>query len=90
MEVISAIYLVKKEKKQNNKLLTLLIEHLFFANKKDADLIDLYFKRSTRYPQPIKDCLQMAEDLEFKQKTNSPYYWGRMFNRHTGNCENNS
>lgn len=44
------------------------------ANKKDADLIDLYFKRSTRYPQPIKDCLQMADDLEFKQKINSPYY----------------
>jgi hypothetical protein len=44
------------------------------ANKKDADLIDLFFKRSTRYPQPIKDCLQMAEDLENKIKINSPYY----------------
>ena len=36
--------------------------------------MDLFFKPNTRYPQPIRDGLRVAENLENIQKLNSPYY----------------
>jgi predicted ATPase len=51
------------------------IEHIeAIATKKDANLLELYFKRSTRYPQPIRDILEEAEDIENVQKVKSAYY----------------
>ncbi|MEI6143900.1 MAG: AAA family ATPase, partial [Mariniphaga sp.] len=51
------------------------VEHLeSIASKKNVDLFDLYFKRSTRYPQPIRDILEVAEDLENTQKRISKFH----------------
>lgn len=51
------------------------LEHLeAIATNKNINYLDMYFKRSTRYPQPIRDGLQVAEDLENTQKINSIYY----------------
>ncbi len=44
------------------------------TNKKDGNFFDAFFRRKTRYPQPIRDALTIAEDLENIQKRNSPYY----------------
>lgn len=68
----NSIYTFSKELsiKRNEAL-----EHLeAIASKKDVDLFDLYFKRSTRYPQPIRDILKVAEDLENTQKRNSKFH----------------
>jgi len=68
----NSIYTFSKELsiKRNEAL-----EHLeAIASKKDVDLFDLYFKRSTRYPQPIRDILEVAEDLENTQKHRSSFY----------------
>ena len=43
------------------------------VNKKEFDLFDM-FKRKTRYPQPIKDGLDVAEQLDIVQKRNSEFY----------------
>ncbi len=43
------------------------------ANKKEYNLFDM-FKRKTRYPQPIKDGLDVAEQLDIVQKRNSEFY----------------
>lgn len=51
------------------------LEHIqAINNKKDFNLFDLVFKRTTRYPQPIRDGLEVAEDLETVQKRNSDYF----------------
>lgn len=44
------------------------------SSKKEYDMLDLYFRRSTRYPQPIRDGLEVAEDLSNIQQRNSEYY----------------
>lgn len=44
------------------------------STKKEYDLLDMFFKRSTRYPQPIRDGLEVAEDLSNIQQRNSEYY----------------
>lgn len=44
------------------------------SSKKEYDMLDLFFKRSTRYPQPIRDGLEVAEDLSNIQQRNSEYY----------------
>jgi hypothetical protein len=50
------------------------LEHIqAITNKKDFNLFDLVFKRTTRYPQPIRDGLEVAEDLDTIQKRNSEY-----------------
>ncbi len=67
----NSIYTFSKELsiKRNEAL-----EHLeAISSKKNVDLIELYFKRSTRYPQPIRDILEVAEDLETIQKRSSSF-----------------
>lgn len=50
------------------------LEHIqAISSKKDFNLLDLFFKRSTRYPEAIRDGLEVAEDLENIQKRNSIY-----------------
>lgn len=50
------------------------LEHIqAITNKKDFSLLDLFFKRSTRYPEAIRDGLEVAEDLENIQKRSSVY-----------------
>jgi predicted ATPase len=49
-----------------------LIKQLSSSN--DFNPIDILFKRTNRYPQPIRDCLKVADDLETIKKINSPYY----------------
>jgi ABC-type multidrug transport system ATPase subunit len=44
------------------------------TNKKDFNMLDLLFKRKTRYPKPIRDGLEVAEDLDNIQKRNSDYF----------------
>jgi len=44
------------------------------SSKKDINPMDLFFKPNTRYPQPIRDGLRVAENLENTQKLSSPYY----------------
>lgn len=52
------------------------LEHIqAITNKKDFNLFDLVFKRTTRYPQPIRDGLEVAEDLDNIQQRNSNEYF---------------
>lgn len=52
------------------------LEHIqAITNKKDFNLFDLVFKRTTRYPQPIRDGLEVAEDLSNIQQRNSNEYF---------------
>jgi hypothetical protein len=44
------------------------------SSNNDFNPIELFFKRTNRYPQPIKDCLKVADDLETIKKVNSIYY----------------
>lgn len=51
------------------------IDHLHaVANNKKLSTFDLLFKRTTRYPMPIRDGLVIAEDLANIKKTKSNYF----------------
>ena len=51
------------------------LEHLqAIKDNKKTDLIDYLFKRSARYPQPVRDALEVAEDLKTISTRNSLYY----------------
>ena len=52
------------------------LEHIqAISNNKDFNLFDLVFKRSTRYPQAIRDGLEVAEDLNnIEQRSSIEYY----------------
>lgn len=51
------------------------LEHIqAITNKKDFNLFDLVFKRTTRYPQPIRDGLEVAEDLDNIKQRTSEYF----------------
>ncbi|MGE8433937.1 AAA family ATPase [Chryseobacterium joostei] len=43
-------------------------------NSKSTRSLEWYFKRTTRYPQPIRDGLEVAEDLYNFSKRTSKYY----------------
>lgn len=49
-----------------------LIEQI--QNLKDYDPVEFINKRSTRYPLPVRDGLEIAEDLVHTQKTKGEYY----------------
>jgi hypothetical protein len=66
----NSIYTFSDELSINNNERFELIKELS-AGKKDINPIELFFKRTTRYPQPIRDGLRVAEDLENIQKNNS-------------------
>ncbi len=50
------------------------LEHIQSLSNKEYSLFDLIFKRTTRYPQPIRDGLEVAEDLGRIQQRNSEYF----------------
>lgn len=52
------------------------LEHIqALTSKKEFNLFDLVFKRSTRYPQPIRDGLEVAEDLSnIEQRSSVDYF----------------
>lgn len=51
------------------------LDHIQAISKnKDANLFDLVFKRTTRYPQPIRDGLEVSEDLDNIQQRISDYF----------------
>lgn len=51
------------------------LEHIQAITNKDFNLFDLVFKRTTRYPQPIRDGLEVAEDLSNIEQRNSVDYF---------------
>jgi predicted ATPase len=51
------------------------LEHIQAITNKDFNLFDLVFKRTTRYPQPIRDGLEVAEDLGNIEQRNSVDYY---------------
>ncbi|MFV8366219.1 AAA family ATPase [Flavobacterium sp. XS1P27] len=51
------------------------LEHIQAITNKDFNLFDLVFKRTTRYPQPIRDGLEVAEDLSNIEQRNSIDYY---------------
>lgn len=51
------------------------LEHIQAITNKDFNLFDLVFKRTTRYPQPIRDGLEVAEDLNNIEQRNSIDYY---------------
>ncbi len=51
------------------------LEHIQAISNKDFNLFDLVFKRTTRYPQPIRDGLEVAEDLSNIEQRNSIDYF---------------
>lgn len=69
----NSIYTFSKELsiKRNDTL-----DHLqaTLSQNKELNVLELLFKRTTRYPQPIRDGLEFAEDLERIQKTNSSFH----------------
>jgi predicted ATPase len=69
----NSIYTFSKELsiKRNDTL-----DHLqaSLSQNKELNVLDLLFKRTTRYPLPIRDGLEFAEDLERIQKTNSTFH----------------
>lgn len=69
----NSIYTFSDELSINNNERFELIKELS-AGKKDINPIELFFKRTTRYPQPIRDGLRVAEDLENIQKYNSLFF----------------
>lgn len=69
----NSIYTFSDELSINNNERFELIKELS-AGKKDINPIELFFKRTTRYPQPIRDGLRVAEDLENIQKNNSLFF----------------
>jgi predicted ATPase len=44
------------------------------TSKKNVDRFEIFFKKTTRYPLPIKDGLLIADDLAEIKKTNSKFY----------------
>lgn len=69
----NSIYTFSKELSiQRNDTLDHLQASL--TKNKDINVLDLLFKRTTRYPQPIRDGLEVAEDLENTQKRNSIFH----------------
>jgi len=51
------------------------IDHLHaVTNNKNISKFDLFFRRTTRYPMPIRDGLIIAEDLANIKKTKSEYF----------------
>ncbi|WP_336689733.1 MULTISPECIES: AAA family ATPase [unclassified Chryseobacterium] len=69
----NSIYTFSDELSINNNERFELIKELS-AGKKDINPIELLLKRSTRYPQPIRDGLRVAEDLENIKKKDSIFY----------------
>ncbi|MCF6350700.1 MAG: ATP-binding protein [Flavobacteriaceae bacterium] len=68
----NSIFTFNKELSIKNNEKYDLIKKL--SSTKDFNRFDLLFSSSNRYPQPIRDCLKVADDLDTIKKTNSIYY----------------
>ena len=68
----NSIFTFSKELSIKNNEKYDLIKQL--SSNEDFNRLDLLFNSSNRYPQPIRDCLKVADDLDNIQKTNSIYY----------------
>jgi predicted ATPase len=68
----NSIFTFNKELSIKNNEKYDLIKQL--STNKDYNPFELLFMSSNRYPQPIRDCLKVADDLETIKKTNSVYY----------------
>lgn len=68
----NSIFTFSKELSIKNNERYDLIKQL--STSKDYNRFDLLFKTTNRYPQPIRDCLKVADDLDAIKKTNSVYY----------------
>lgn len=68
----NSIFTFNKELSIKNNEKYDLIKQL--SSNEDYNRFDLLFSTSNRYPQPIRDCLKVADDLDAIKKTNSVYY----------------
>ena len=68
----NSIFTFNKELSIKNNEKYDLIKQL--SSNKDFNPIELFFNSSNRYPQPIRDCLKIADDLDIIKKQNSVYY----------------
>lgn len=68
----NSIYTFSEELSIRNNHRYEMIKEL--SNNKHINPFDLLSKRSTRYPQPIRDVLRVAEDLENITMSNSPFF----------------
>ncbi|WP_298782649.1 AAA family ATPase [uncultured Polaribacter sp.] len=68
----NSIFTFNKELSIKNNEKYDLIKQL--SSNEDYNRFDLLFSTSNRYPQPIRDCLKVADDLDAIKKTNSVYF----------------
>ncbi|MBE7660182.1 AAA family ATPase [Tenacibaculum finnmarkense] len=68
----NSIFTFNKELSIKNNEKYDLIKQL--SSNKDFNPFDLLFNSSNRYPQPIRDCLKVADDLDTIKKANSIFY----------------
>lgn len=68
----NSIFTFNKELSIKNNEKYDLIKRL--SSSKDFNPFDILFNKSNRYPQPITDCLKVADDLDSIKKVNSIYY----------------
>ena len=66
----NSIYTFSKELSIKRNI---LIDQMQDMSTKQIDPLDFLFKRTTRYPQPIRDGLEIAEDMSNLQKNESEY-----------------
>lgn len=66
----NSIYTFSKELSIKRNI---LIDQMQDMSTKQIDPLDFLFKRTTRYPQPIRDGLEIAEDMNNLQKNESDY-----------------
>lgn len=68
----NSIFTFNKELSIKNNERYDLIKQL--SSNNDISPIDIMFFSSNRYPQPIRDCLKVADDLDTIKKSNSIFY----------------
>lgn len=66
----NSIYTFSKELSIKRNM---LIDQMQDLSTKKIDPFDFLFRRTTRYPLPIRDSLEIAEDMENSQKRNGLY-----------------
>jgi predicted ATP-dependent endonuclease of OLD family len=68
----NSIFTFNKELSIKNNERYDLIKQL--SSNKEISPFDILFFSSNRYPQPVKDCLKVADDLDTIKKSNSLFY----------------
>ncbi len=67
----NSIYTFSKELSIKRNI---LIDQMQDLSTKPIDPMDYLLRRTTRYPQPIRDGLEVAEDMEHIQRHQSPFH----------------